>query len=145
MTDREKQLVRDSFYRIREVAGPVSQLFYGRLFELQPGLRRMFHEDLGRQGAKLMEMLSSVVESLNNIESLNPVLHALGKRHVGYGVLAEHYDVVEDALVWSLGHAMAGEFDAEHRAAWRAVIGEVSAAMIVGAKEAHREVSVSPR
>jgi hemoglobin-like flavoprotein len=133
MTSREKALVRGSFSMIRELAGPVSQLFYGRLFELQPNLRQMFHNDLGRQGAKLMDMLCAVVENMDCIESLNPVLHALGKRHLEYGVVADHYDTVEQALLWSMGHAMDGEFDNEHKAAWRAVIRKVSAAMKEGA------------
>ena len=42
MTLREKQLVRESFQGIGEVAGPLSLLFYGRLFELDPALRPMF-------------------------------------------------------------------------------------------------------
>lgn len=118
---------------IREMAGPVSKLFYGRLFELQPETRRMFHDGLGRQGLKLIDMLSAVVQNMDRLECLNPVLHALGKRHVEYGVLPRHYDTVEQALLWSLGHAMDGEFDQEHRAAWRTVIAKVSAAMKEGA------------
>ena len=133
MTLREKQLVRESFLHIRQVAGPVSQLFYGRLFELEPELRRMFHDDIGRQGMKLMDMLSAVVENMDNMESLNPVLHAMGKRHVSYGVQSRHYETVEQALLWSLGHAMEGDFDDEHRAAWRIVIRNISAAMKEGA------------
>jgi hypothetical protein len=50
MTAREKQLVRESFQAIREEAGPLSLLFYGRLFELDPQLRRMFHGDISGRG-----------------------------------------------------------------------------------------------
>jgi nitric oxide dioxygenase len=133
MTPREKQLVRESFVSIRELAGPVSGLFYGRLFELQPELRQMFHEDIGRQGLKLMDMLTAVVENMDRMEALNPVLQALGKRHAGYGVLPRHYDTVGQALLWAFGHALDGEFDEEQKGAWRVVIGKVSSAMKEGA------------
>jgi hemoglobin-like flavoprotein len=134
MTTRQKQLVRESFPAIREVAGPLSQLFYGRLFELQPSLRPMFRQDLAGQGLKLMEMLSAVVEHVDRLESLEPVLHDLGKRHAGYGVLPHHYAMVEQALLWSFGHAMEYEFDDELKCAWRVVIARVSAAMLAGAR-----------
>jgi truncated hemoglobin YjbI len=66
--------VWESFDSIREVAGPVSMLFYGRLFELDPPLRRLFPGDMHRQGAKLMEMLSAVVGNIERFESLTSAL-----------------------------------------------------------------------
>jgi len=140
MTAREKQLVRHSFPAIREVAGPVSKLFYGRLFELQPELRRMFQNDIGRQGLKLMEMLSAVVQHVDGLEALNPVLEELGKRHVTYGVNARQYDTVEQALLWSMAQALEADFDHETRAAWRKVIGAVSTAMQRGAEQGSKPV-----
>lgn len=133
MTTREKQLIRDSFYDIREVAGPLSLLFYGRLFELDPELRPMFHGDIARQGVKLMEMVTAVVDNLDQLDSLTPVLHSMGQRHKGYGVLPSHYIAVEDSLIWALGQALEANFDRELKAAWRAVLGRVSAAMKEGA------------
>ena len=86
MTAEQKQLVRESFPAVREVAGPVSKLFYGRLFALDPSLRPMFRQDIELQGRKLMDMLTAVVDSLDHFEGLAPVLRALGQKHVGYGV-----------------------------------------------------------
>lgn len=133
MTAREKQLVRDSLPSIREVAGPASKLFYGRLFELEPSLRGLFHEDIGRQGLKLVDMLSAVVDNLDRIEALNPVLQSMGQRHLEYGVTSRHYDLLEQAMLWSLGLALEREFDPETRDAWRKVFDTVSIAMQQGA------------
>lgn len=133
MTRREKQLVRESFRSVESVAGPLALLFYGRLFEREPGLRPMFRGDIAAQGKKLMEMLSAVVANLDRTESLAPVLQAMGQRHAGYGVTDRHYDLVEEALLWALGQALEADFDAEVRGAWRAVIGQVSTAMKEGA------------
>lgn len=134
MTPRQRQLVRESYPVLRELAFPLSQLFYGRLFELEPGLRRMFRQDLAGQGLKLMEMLSAVAEHVDRLDSLDPLLRELGKRHAGYGVLPHHYATVEQALLWSLGHAMENEFDGELKSAWRALIAQASAAMLAGAQ-----------
>jgi hemoglobin-like flavoprotein len=84
MNPAEIQSIRASFPAICAMAGPPSVLFYGRLFELDPTLRPMFRQDIAMQGRKLMNMLTSVVGNLDDLESLTPVLRPSGKRHVGY-------------------------------------------------------------
>ena len=135
MTHREQQLIRESFREIGDMSGPLSLLFYGRLFELDPTLRPMFHGDIARQGRKLMEMLGTVVDNIDRLQTLTPVLHAMGQRHAAYGVIPRHYELVERALLWALGQALAPEFDNEIKAAWRSVIVAVSASMKSGAAE----------
>lgn len=141
MTTREKQLVRDSFHSIREEAGPISLLFYGRLFALEPKLRAMFHGDIARQGQKLMEMLTVAVESLDRFETLTPALHALGQRHTSYGVVVGHYGMVEQALLWAVGQALATGSDSEVLGAWRTLVQEVSSVMLEGADQ----LAVAPK
>jgi hemoglobin-like flavoprotein len=133
MTDAQKQLIRESFPAMGEMLGPVSLLFYGRLFQLDPSLKPMFRSDIEVQGRKLMEMLKAVVNHIDDIESLTPTLLALGQRHAGYGVRPEHYDLVQKALTWALGQALDGDFYPEVREAWAAVLSEVSAVMKSGA------------
>jgi len=133
MTPRERRLVRDSFPIIRDEAGPLSLLFYGRLFEMDPALRPMFHGDIARQGIKLMEMLAAVVNSLDQLETLTPVLHAMGQRHTAYGVVPAHYAMVEKALTWAIGQALDLDSNAEELSAWRKVINEIGTVMKDGA------------
>ena len=135
MTAAQKQLVRESFPAIREVVGPVSLLFYGRLFQLDPSLKPMFRSDIEVQGRKLMDMLTAVVNHLDDLGSLATTLRALGQRHVGYGVRMEHYDLVQKALTWALGQALDVNFYPEVRAAWGAVLVEMSEIMKSGAAE----------
>ena len=94
LTVDQRRLVRDSFEAVHTLAGPVGLLFYGRLFELATEVRPMFHNDLDLQIRKLMDMLSSVVESLDNFESIRPKLEDLGRLHAGYGVRPEQYEVL---------------------------------------------------
>ena len=135
MTTREKNLVRDSFLVLREDAGGLALLFYGKLFALEPKIRPMFRGDIERQGMKLMSMLTAVVESLDRFESLIPVLHAMGQRHTAYGVLPRHYEVVEQALAWAFGQALEVDSGTEVLWAWRKLVREVSDVMQVGAEE----------
>jgi hemoglobin-like flavoprotein len=135
MTSEQKRLVRESFPAVREMAGPVSMLFYGRLFALDPSLRPMFRQDIELQGRKLMDMLTAVVDNLDHFEGMAPALRALGQKHVGYGVRPEHYKTVGKALMWALGQTLDAEFFPELRDAWLAIIEAVSAGMKNGAAE----------
>ncbi len=135
MTPEQKQLIRESFPAIREMAGPVSLLFYGRLFALDPALRPMFRQDIELQGRKLMDMLTAVVDNLDQFEGLAPTLRALGQKHAGYGVRPEHYQTVARALIWALGQALDTQFYPELRSAWLAIIEAVSLSMKKGAAE----------
>jgi len=133
VTERQKQIVAETFPLIREIAIPVSLLFYGRLFDLDPSLRRLFHIDMKEQSEKLVAMLDAIVESIDDWERIVPVLRELGQRHVTYGVKEEQYDTLCSALVWAFGQALQPGFDNEVRAAWTAVIQAVNEQMKIGA------------
>lgn len=135
MTPAQKQLVCESFPAVREMLEPLSLLFYGRLFELNPALRPMFRSDIAVQGRKLMDMLTAVIDNLDHLEDLAPAIRAMGQRHVGYGVQLEHYDAVKTALIWALGQALDTEFYPEIKTAWSSVIEAISTVMKEGAAE----------
>jgi hemoglobin-like flavoprotein len=133
VTERQKQIVSETFPLIREMALPVSLLFYGRLFDLDPSLRQLFKIDMKEQSKKLIATLDSLIESIDDWQSIVPVLRKLGQRHVGYGVKEQYYDTVCSALVWAFGQALQPGFDNEVRAAWTALIRAVNEQMKIGA------------
>jgi nitric oxide dioxygenase len=134
LTAEQRRRVRDSFELLREYAAPLSLLFYGKLFELDPGARKLFHNDLALQGKKLMDMLSSVVESLDNFEKIRATVTELGRKHAEIGVRTDQYEVVTTALLWAIAQALGADFDPETREAWRLSIKSLTAAMQAGAQ-----------
>lgn len=134
MTAQHTTLVRDSFEGIREMASPVILLFYGRLFDLDPSLRAMFKIDMRTQAEKLTNMLATLVDSLDRMDELRPMLRELGVRHADYGVQPEHYRTLNSALLWAFGQALDQDFQPDVRQAWSALLSEVEAAML-GAPE----------
>jgi hemoglobin-like flavoprotein len=135
MTPQQKKLVQESFKKVAPIAPLAADLFYARLFELDPELRLLFKSDMKRQGMTLMTMLASAVRGLDNPDALVPVLKTLGRRHVVYGVKDTHYGTVGQALIDTLAHAMGAEFDDETRAAWTAVFSLMASVMQMGARE----------
>ena len=137
MNEQQITLVQESFEQVRPIADVAAAMFYDYLFLLDPELRRMFPADLSGQGKMLMSVLGSAVCGLNNPQALVPVLKQLGRRHVGYGVQDEHYDVVGAALILTLETGLADSFTEEVADAWRAAYDLIATVMKEGAHEVY--------
>ena len=118
MTTEQIRLVQTSFAQVAPIAPQAAALFYGRLFELDPGLRPLFKSDLTDQGRKLMQMIGVAVNGLTRLDDIVPAVKQLGVRHATYGVKDEHYDTVAAALLWTLGQGLGDGFTPEVSEAW---------------------------
>ena len=134
MTNEQIKLVQDSFRQVAPIAETAAQLFYARLFELNPDLESLFKGNLSEQGRKLMQMLALAVNSLDRIEQLLPVVQSLGTRHVSYGVRDKDYDTVGQALLWTLRKGLGEAFTPDVELAWANVYATLASAMQSGAE-----------
>jgi hemoglobin-like flavoprotein len=95
MTPKGIGLIRDSWAAVEPIADTAAGLFYGRLFELDPAIERLFRRtDMAGQRKVLMQTLTVVVKSLDKLDQIVPAVQALGQRHAGYGVREAHYATV---------------------------------------------------
>ncbi|KAF0164815.1 MAG: hemoglobin-like protein (Hmp) [Rhodocyclaceae bacterium] len=129
MSPEKIALVRVSWQKVLPIKEAAAELFYGRLFELDPSLRPMFKGDMAEQGSKLMTMLNMVVNSLDNLEPLLGAVENLGRRHVDYGVTESHYDTVGTALLWTLEKGLGEHFTPATREAWTHAYGTLASVM----------------
>jgi hemoglobin-like flavoprotein len=128
-TPEQISLVQDSFERLAPFADAAAELFYKRLFELDPSVKPLFKGDMGEQGKKLMSMIGTAVKGLNDLDKLVPAVEALGVRHAGYGVVDKHYGTVAEALLWALEQGLGDTFTAEVKAAWTEIYGLLATVM----------------
>lgn len=133
----QKDLVQGTFEKVAPIAETAAEIFYNKLFELDPALKPLFKGDIKEQGKKLMTMLAAAVNGLNNLEGLIPVVQNLGKRHVGYGVQDEHYDTVAASLLFTLEQGLGDAWNEEVKEAWTTVYLILADIM----KEASKEVA----
>jgi hemoglobin-like flavoprotein len=130
MTPDQVALVQDSFKKVVPISDVAAELFYGRLFEVAPQVKPMFRGDMKEQGRKLMATLGVVVTGLTRLETVLPAASALAKKHVSYGVKAEHYPIVGGALLWTLEKGLGEAWNPELAAAWTTAYGTLSGYMI---------------
>lgn len=139
VTPEEVSLVQSSWEKVVPISDTAAELFYGRLFELDPSLKSMFPNDMAEQKKKLMQTLAVCVNGLSDLGEIVPAVKALGQRHVGYKVVDEQYATVGAALLWTLEQGLGADYTAATADAWGTVYGVLSATM----KEAAAEVAVS--
>ena len=122
-------VVQQSWQKVLPIRDLAAELFYGKLFELDPSLKQLFKGDMNAQGRKLMTMIGVAVANLDRPETLMPVLKGLGARHGGYGVKDQHYDTVAAALLDTLHRGLGEAFTHEVKAAWIDVYGVLAGTM----------------
>lgn len=133
MTPDQKLLVKDTWAKIKPIQEQVAQKFYTRLFEQYPEVKPYFKGDMKEQGRKLMAMLNTAVNGLDNLPELVQPLRDMGARHVQYGVRDEDYDKVAAALLWTLQQGLGTAFTPKVEAAWTETYTVVAETMKAGA------------
>mmetsp|Transcript_15695 Transcript_15695/g.46822 ORF Transcript_15695/g.46822 Transcript_15695/m.46822 type:complete len:186 (-) Transcript_15695:67-624(-) len=86
--------------------------------------------ELKTHGAKVVATVGTAVQMLGKLDALVPILQELGTKHVAYGVVPAHYEVVGEALIATLGDALGEKFTDDVKEAWLAVYGIVKTTMI---------------
>jgi hemoglobin-like flavoprotein len=133
MTPAEIKLVQQSFGQVAPIADEAASMFYGRLFEIAPAVKPLFHADMAEQRRKLMTTLAVVINGLSDLDTVLPAASALAKRHVAYGVKPEHYDAVGEALLWTLERGLGAQWSGELKGAWSATYATLAGFMIAEA------------
>jgi hemoglobin-like flavoprotein len=113
--------VKSSWAEMTPIADQAAALFYHRLFELDPTLKLVLVSDMEQQGRRLLGMIGIAVNSLDRIDDIVPVVQALGRRHIDYGVKYHDYDTVAAALLWTMTQCLGEAFTTEVEASWIAV------------------------
>ncbi len=130
MTPDQISNVQDSFSKVAPIRDVAAKIFYDRLFEIAPEVKPMFKGDMTEQGAKLMATLGAVVNGLRDLDKIVPVAQKLAIGHVEYGVKAEHYTPVGEALIYTLEQGLGDAFTADVKEGWVAAYTTLSSVMI---------------
>ncbi|CAN0448951.1 unnamed protein product [Ectocarpus fasciculatus] len=135
MTPQQIELVQTSWEKVVPISETAAEMFYGKLFEMDPSLRPLFPAEMSDQGKKLMQMITTAVRSLNNLEAVIPAVQAMGKRHAGYKVTPPMYDTVGAALLDTLEKGLGDAWDEPTQEAWTLTYTTLAKVMIDAAEE----------
>jgi len=137
VTPDQAVLIKKSFDAMWPVHRNIADLCYRRLFELEPGARALFHDDMDRQRLKLMDMIAALVGALDQQELFQSLIEHSGRLHAGFGVQPFQYAAFGKALIWALERQFGTAFTPEMKEAWRALYAIVQAQMLREANNRH--------
>ncbi len=101
MNTQQVKLLQHTFAKVEPVAEEVGQVFYQRLFQIDPSLVSLFKGDLKAQGKMLMTAIGLAVKGLDHPESVQQQLKEIGHRHIRYGAMSGDFYKFGAALQWS--------------------------------------------
>ncbi len=124
-------LLENSFALLAGEAEALVARFYEELFKRYPSVQPLFAGlNMADQQKKLLAALKLVVNSLRKPEVLNNALTELGKKHVGYGALPEHYGAVTGTLLDVMAEFAGDAWTDNVREAWTQALNQVAEVMI---------------
>ncbi len=130
MTPQQKQVVWQTWEKVVPIADTAADLFYSRLFEIDPDVKGLFEKsDMAAQKTKLIQTLASAISCLDSPETLKPLLVDLGQKHAGFGVVKRHYEIVGSALLWTLEQGLGEDWTSEAADGWTAAYAFISETM----------------
>ncbi|MEM7191558.1 MAG: globin domain-containing protein, partial [Pseudomonadota bacterium] len=98
LTAAQKRLILNSYMRLEPALDLVAQLFFLKLFRLDPGLRKKFDGPVELQAKKFAAGAKLAMISLGHEDGLAPTLKLLGTRHRQMGIRTRHYRTMSKAL-----------------------------------------------
>jgi hemoglobin-like flavoprotein len=122
LTPAQKRLIRQSFTKLVPALDLVGQLFYLKLFRLDPSFRARFGGDPKTQSRKFMAAVKLTVIALNYDDGLAPVLKLLGIGQRQMGLKVRDYRTVGKALIWTFEQSLQKSFTRQTKDAWTVFI-----------------------
>jgi hemoglobin-like flavoprotein len=129
LTAKQRRLIRLSFLRIEPALDLVAQLFFLKLFRLDPSLRKKFAGPVETQARKFAAATKLAMISLAHDDGLAPTLKLLGARHRQIGIRSRHYRTMSRAFVWTLEQSLEESFDRDTKDAWNTLLSDVTRVM----------------
>ena len=115
--------------RLEPALDLVAQLFFLKLFRLDPGLRKKFDGPVEMQARKFSAGAKLAMISLGHEDGLAPTLKLLGSRHRQMGIRTRHYRTMSRALIWTLERSLEKSFDRDTREAWNTMLSQFTKVM----------------
>jgi NAD(P)H-flavin reductase len=130
--------MRANFAKAAAAGDEAPLYFYSHLFLSHPETRKLFPVSMAHQRDRLFAALGDVVNYVDDLDALVPILQALGRDHRKFGTVAEHYPAVGASLLATLQH-FDDAWTADLAQDWTAAYQLVAQVMIEAAEAASEQ------
>jgi nitric oxide dioxygenase len=128
------------------VLGPqaeqLTRLFYERMFEKNPEVRRYFnpaHQEAGIQQRALAGALVAYATHIDELDKLACHIQLIAHKHVSLGIVREHYPIVGEHLLGAIKELLGDQATDEIIEAWAKAYGALAEIMIAHEGDIYKE------
>lgn len=132
----DKELLMGSLLLVDGQEHLLTPTFYDLLFEAHPEVRSMFSTDIEPQAEMLRGAIIAVLDHLEDGAWLGSTLGALGAKHAGWGVTAEMYGWVAEAMITAMAQLGGEHWTTAMSESWTEALTAVASLMQAGAAQA---------
>ncbi|KAK3094124.1 hypothetical protein FSP39_024407 [Pinctada imbricata] len=132
ITDKQKELIIQSWGKVQQDISKVGVVMFMRLFETHPDVQDVFmpykglsQEDLRHSttlrdhALRVMGTVEKCLARINEPKKLQELLHDLGARHVMYSAKVDYMDLIGPQFIWAIQPAVGYElWTEETEEAW---------------------------
>ncbi|MEZ4743378.1 MAG: globin domain-containing protein [Bdellovibrionota bacterium] len=127
------QIVKASYDKAKPIALDVVTKTFESLFLDFPQATKIFEQaNMDSLKDKLVGGLDKIVEGLERLDTIRPLLLELGATHLTHGVKPEYYDWFGQSLLKSLAYFFGDDWDDDLHQAWSGALEVVSEVMKEG-------------
>ncbi len=127
MTEKQIELVRESWRKVVTKSDAAAAEFYVALFAESPHLLPVFAgPDMEAQGVRLIRAVDRVINCLDQIAQVLPLVKRFARRYARAAAEPAHTDVAFRALLEMLRSCLGDDFTDEHHVAWETVYDELA-------------------
>ncbi|CAH3152671.1 unnamed protein product [Pocillopora meandrina] len=150
LSHEQKCILREFWQLIEPIKSVIGKKVFGRLFESNPRIQDIFpafkslkleavinSRSLYLHVRRVMTALENAIFSLNDAEVFIEYLMNLGERHKAWPVRLEHFDMIEEALIWTLKDSFPTKCTDYVAETWRELFRFISATMMRGLRRAN--------
>ena len=133
MTPEEQASIRRTAAVMEQCRDEFGRHFYCRLFELHPSARELLPEDLQAQGGRLVDEIVFMAAVTGDMPAFVERARDLGRRHRSYGVVADDYPHVGEAMRDAIANILGDAWTLMDAEAWRRFYLLIADTMLEGA------------
>ncbi|XP_058969011.2 neuroglobin [Pocillopora verrucosa] len=150
LSHEQKCILREFWQLIEPIKSVIGKKVFGRLFESNPRIQDIFpafkslkleavinSRSLYLYVRQVMTALENAIFSLNDAEVFIEYLMNLGERHKAWPVRLEHFDMIEEALIWTLKDSFPTKCTDYVAETWRELFRFITATMMRGLRRAN--------
>lgn len=113
-----RKIIKSTAPVLKEKGVEITTGMYARLFSQYPETKKLFAASKDGQANRLAAAIVLYAENIDRLETLEPSIKAIAKKHCANNVKPEHYPIVGEVLLAAMQDVLGDVASKEVIAAW---------------------------